>query len=253
MYFFALLLTLRALETTRSGILLEDADASAALLQAVRDKVACPGGEYLRVALLGNDQERVHIRLTRIGRGGDSPGGEVLQALAPGCALQSAEQQYEVESVDLTDPMWTGVSTWSDMLSQPVGARMRFAFATPLVTSNPAHRQGGNALPFPSPQVLFASALRQWRMLDGPPLPFVGEEITRTAGCVVSEYRLETAARILADGSHLGFLGWIEYTCRAPETTAAASLNALARLVFFTGCGHLTEWGMGVATVRIAR
>jgi len=130
---------------------------------------------------------------------------------------------------------------------------MRFAFATPLVTSTPAHRQGGNALPFPIPQVLFASALRQWRMLDGPLLPFVGEEIAQAAGCVVSEYRLETAARILAGGSHLGFLGWIEYTCRAPETTAAASLNALARLAFFTGCGYLTEWGMGVATVRIAR
>lgn len=253
MYFLALLLTLRALEATRNGILLEDADAFPALFHAIHDKVACPREGYLRGALLGNDQERVHVRLTSISRGGGSLGSRVLQALAPGVVLQCAGQRYEVESADLTDPVWTGVSTWSDMLNQPVGARMRFAFATPLVTFDPAHGQFGDAMPFPGPQVLFAGALRHWRMLDGPLLPFVGEEIAQVARCVVSEYRLETAARVLAGRSHLGFLGWIEYTCRAPETTAVASLNALARLAFFTGCGYLTEWGMGVATVTIAK
>lgn len=253
MYFLALLLTLRALEATRNGILPEDADASSALFHAIRNKVSCPREGYLRGALLGNDQERVHVRLTCISKGGGSLGSGALQALAPRVVLQCAGQRYEVESADLTDPIWTGVSTWPDMLSQPVGARMRFAFATPLVTSNPAHRQSGDALPFPGPQVFFASALRHWRMLDGPLLPLVGEEMAQAAGCVVSEYRLETAARVLAGRSHLGFLGWIEYTCRAPETTAVASLNALARLAFFTGCGYLTERGMGVATVTIAK
>ena len=252
MYFLALLLTLRALETTRSGILLEDADTSSALLHAIHGKVALHE-EDLRVALLGNDQERVHVRLTCNSTEGGSLSSRVLQALAPRCVLECSGQRYEVESVDLTDPMWTGISMWPDMLSRPSGTRMRFAFATPLVTSDPEDGQFGNALPFPDPQLLFASVLRHWRMLDGPLLPFVGEQVTQAARCLVSEYRLETAERVLAGRSHLGFLGWIEYTCRAPETTAAASLNALARLVFFTGCGHLTEWGMGVATVRIAR
>jgi CRISPR/Cas system endoribonuclease Cas6 (RAMP superfamily) len=120
------------------------------------------------------------------------------------------------------------------------------------VTSNPTHGQFNNALPFPDPPVLFASALRHWRMLDGPLLPFVGEQVALVARCVVSEYRLETAERVLAGCSHLGFLGWIEYTCRAREETAVASLNALARLAFFSGCGYLTERGMGVTTVTIA-
>ena len=252
MYFLALLFTLRALETTRNGILLEDADTSSALLQAIHDKVALHE-EYLRVALLGNDQERVHVRLTCNSKEGGSLSSRVLQALAPGCVLDCSRQWYEVESVDLTDPMWTGVSTWPDMLSQPVGARLRFAFATPLRTSNSEDGQFGNALPFPDPQVLFASVLRHWRMLDGPLLPFVGEQVAQAARCLVSEYRLETAERVLAGRSHLGFLGWIEYTCRASEAAAVASLNALARLAFFTGCGYLTEWGMGVATITLAK
>ena len=253
MYFLALLLTLRVAEATRNGMLLEDADASSALLQAIHDKVTCVREDYLRVALLGNHQEHVIARLTCISGGGGSLGAGVLQALAPGCVLQCAEYRYEVESVDLTDPMWTGISAWPDMLSQPGGTRLRFAFATPLVTSNPAREQFGNALPFPDPQVLFASALRHWRMLDGPPLPFVGEQVAQAARCLVSEYHLETDERVLAGRSYLGFLGWIEYTCRASEVDAVASLNALARLAFFTGCGYLTEYGMGTTTVRIAK
>jgi CRISPR/Cas system endoribonuclease Cas6 (RAMP superfamily) len=90
-------------------------------------------------------------------------------------------------------------------------------------------------------------------MLDGPPLPFVGEQAAQAARCLVSEYRLETGESVLAGRSHLGFLGWIEYICRASEADAVASLNALARLVFFTGCGYLTEYGMGTTTVTIAK
>ncbi len=253
MYFLALLFTLRALETTCKGVLLEDANASAALFHAIHAKVTCVREESLRVALLGNDQEHVIARLTCISGGGGSLGAGVLKALAPRCVLQCAGYKYEVESVNLTDPIWTGISAWPDMLSQSVGARLRFAFATPLVTSNPAHEQFGNALPFPDPQVLFASVLRHWRMLDGPLLPFVGEGVAQAARCLVSEYRLETAERVLAGRSHLGFLGWIEYTCRASEADAVASLNALARLAFFTGCGYLTEYGMGTTTVTIAK
>jgi len=107
-------------------------------------------------------------------------------------------------------------------------------------------------LPFPDPQTLFSSVLRHWRTLDGPFLPHSGEQITQIARCVVSEYRLETACCVLAGRPHLGFLGWIEYTCRASGARAVTSLNALARLAFFTGSGYLTEHGMGVTTVTIA-
>ena len=251
MYFLTLLLILRAVGPGRIGIPPGDTDASSFLLKAIRDKDARLLEEHLRVALLWSDQAYAHVQLTCFSKGGGSSGSTVLQALAPGSALQCAGQDYEVASVDLTNTTWTGVGTWSDMLSQPPGVRMRFAFATPLVTCNPEHRQASNALPFPDPHTFFTSSMRHWRLLDGPLLPYSGEQMTQAARCVVSEYRLETAESVLAGRLHLGFLGWIEYVCRYQEKTVVASLNALARLAFFSGSGYLTECGMGVTAVTI--
>jgi CRISPR/Cas system endoribonuclease Cas6 (RAMP superfamily) len=74
--------------------------------------------------------------------------------------------------------------------------------------------------------------------------------MVQAAGCILSEYRLETAESTTQ--AHPGFLGWVEYTCRAREIAAIASLNALARLAFFTGSGYLTGLGMGTTAVTIA-
>jgi hypothetical protein len=252
MYFLALLLTVRAQQPGRLHLPLESAGVNVSLAQAIREKDARLREGHLKAALFWSDQERARIRVTCFSRGGWSFASTLLQALAPGSALQCAGCHYEVESVDLTDSMWAAVSTWSDMLGHPACKRMRFAFATPLVTSSPAQSERLNAFPFPDPQVLFASLLRHWRMLDGPLLPFVGEHLALEARCVVSEYRLETAERVLSGRVHLGFLGWIEYACNAREAGATASLNALARLAFFTDCGYLTECGMGVSSVTIA-
>jgi hypothetical protein len=105
--------------------------------------------------------------------------------------------------------------------------------------------------PVPDPQTLFTSALRHWRLLDGPLLPYTGTRMAQVAKCVVSEYRLETADYILAGHAHPGFLGWIEYVCRTRESSVIVSLNALARLAFFSGSGYLTERGLGVTAVMI--
>lgn len=251
MYFLAILLTLRAKVPERLNISLENANESVLPLQITPGKDAYLPKGHMRAALLRRNQGLAQVRLTCCCRTGGSPGEAILQALTPGSVLQYAGQDCEVESVDLTDTLWTGVGTWPDMLSQPPGIRMRFTFATPLVTSDPDRGQVGNALPFPDPQTLFTSALRHWRLLDGPFLPYTGERMTQIARCVVSEYRLKTTEQIIADHSHLGFLGWIEYVCRTRETSVVASLNALARLTFFSGCGYLTERGMGVTSVTI--
>ncbi len=76
--------------------------------------------------------------------------------------------------------------------------------------------------------------------------------MVQAARCVVTEYCLETAESTLEEHSHPGYLGWIEYTCRTQEMTTVASLNALARLAFFTGSGYLTERGMGATAVTVA-
>jgi hypothetical protein len=82
-------------------------------------------------------------------------------------------------------------------------------------------------------------------LTPGSELRYAGQK------CVVSEYRLETADYILAGQAHPGFLGWIEYVCRTRESSVIVSLNALARLAFFSGSGYLTERGMGVTAVMI--
>ncbi len=251
MYFLAILLTLRVLEPGHPNQSIEDAHEFLRLPQVPPVMDAHLGERRVRVALLRRDQEFVQVRLTCFSRGGCSPSDEVVQALAPGSELRYVGQKYVVESVDLTDPIWTGVGTWTDMLSQPPGVRMRFTFATPLVTSDPANRQVSNALPFPDPHALFTSALRHWRLLDGPLLPYTGAQMPQVAKCVVSEYRLETADYILAGQAHPGFIGWIEYVCRTRESSVIVSLNALARLAFFSGSGYLTERGMGVTAVKI--
>ncbi len=75
----------------------------------------------------------------------------------------------------------------------------------------------------------------------------------QAARCVVTRYRLWTVKRPVAGSPRLGYLGWIEYTCRTRELAPVVSLNALARLAFFTGSGYLTEHGLGITRIAIAK
>lgn len=176
----------------------------------------------------------------------------VQQAIALGPVLQYAGQDCEVESVDLSNTRWAGTASWADMIGGCAGTRMKFVFATPLFTS-PTGERSDNALPFPNSLALFTAAHLQWQSLNGPALPYTGEQAVDLAKCMVTKYQLETVKRVFHNGSAIGYLGWIEYTCLRQDEAATASLNALARLTFFTGCGYRTEYGMGVTTVTITK
>lgn len=251
MYFLATLLTLKAIEPDQAPLFLAEKDVVIPSRQKLRFKAAFQSVSQMTAALLSSDAQRTLMRLTCCCQARDAP-GIVLQELTSRPTLEFGQRCYEVESVDCIDPVWTGISTWPDLLNEQYRVRMRFTFATPLVTVNQECASNNSALPFPVPQTLFSCLLRHWRALDGPPLPFSGEQMVQAARCVVTEYNLETTVRILEEHSHLGYLGWIEYTCRTQEITAVASLNALARLAFFTGSGYLTEQGMGATTVIVA-
>jgi hypothetical protein len=253
MYFLALLLTLRAKESGQFPLLKGGLDAFAPLLQALQDTDTLPWKERMTAALLQSNRRHALVRLTCFGKTGDPLAATPLQALAAGSVFTFSQRRYEVESVDLTDPVWTGVSAWPDLLSAHHGGRMRFTFATPLVTADQEQGQVGTALPFPDPQTFFSRVFRRWQQYDGPPLPYPGEQAVQAARCVVTRYRLWTVERTLAGSSRLGYLGWIEYTCRTRELAPVISLNALARLAFFTGSGYLTEHGLGVTRIAIAK
>lgn len=251
MYFLATLLTLKALETNRFPLPPAEKDVVIPFRQTLRSQAAFHGVSQMTVALLSGDVRYPRMRLTCCCQARDAP-GMVLQALTSRPTLEFGQQCFEVESVDCIDPIWTGISTWPDLLNEQYKMRMRFTFATPLVTVNQQCTSNNSALPFPHPLTLFSSLLCHWQSMGGPPLPYNGEQMVQAARCVVTEYRLQTAERILDDHSHLGYLGWIEYTCRVRERAAIASLNALARLAFFTGSGYLTEHGMGATAVVVA-
>jgi CRISPR-associated endoribonuclease Cas6 len=208
MYFLAALLTLKAMEPDRSPSHLADYDASLPSRQELRFKDAQLREDQMTAALLSSAAGQTLIRLTCWSKARDTP-ASVLQALTSRPRIEFAQQLYAVESVDLVDPLW------ADLQKAWQGVRMRFTFATPLVT---ARREQG----------------------------------TESKWCMLSEYRLETAENTAQTQAHPGFLGWVEYACRAGEITAIASLNALARLAFFTGSGYLTALGMGTSAVTIA-
>lgn len=251
MYFLATLLTLKAIETDQFPSFLAEKDGDIPSRQTLRSQAAFQGVSLMTAALLSSDARRTLMRLTCCSQARDAP-GMVLEALTSRPTLEFGQRCYEVESVDSIDPVWTGTSTWLDLLNEQYRMRMRFTFATPLVTINQECASNNNALPFPDPQTLFLSLLLHWRALGGPPLPYREEQMVQAARCVVTEYNLETAERTLEEHSHLGYLGWIEYTCRTREMTAVTSLNALARLAFFTGSGYLNEQGMGATAVTVA-
>ena len=69
----------------------------------------------------------------------------------------------------------------------------------------------------------------------------------------VTEQALSSAGIAVGQlaGAGFGIAGYDWPGERAPHEEAIATLNALARLTFFTGCGYLVERGMGVTVVSI--
>ena len=251
MYFLALLLTLRTRESCSFSLPLENAEMPSSLFLQADQTDALQRRKGMRVALIWHDHSHARLRLACLNMARGALRKAVQQAIAPGPVLHYAGQDCEVESVDLSNTRWAGTASWPDIVNGRPGKRMKFVFTTPLFTSPRDDRQRNTALPFPDPLTLFTAVQQQWQSLNGPMLPYSGEQAVHLAKCMVTEYHLETVKRVFPDGCSIGYLGWIEYTCLFQEEAAIASLNALARLAFFTGSGYLTERGMGVTTVGI--
>jgi len=251
MYFVALLLTVQRVEEVTAPVRSEVHNIRHVLttrlyhlerLQLQQDDVT--------VALLRSEQQRALVRLTICGRE-ETPIPAILQAVTTQSSLRYNQGRYEVESIDLTHPRWTGISTWHELLAGRAGRFMRFEFATPLITAEPDHHQSSDALPFPEPLPLFSSLAHRWRTLGGPTLAGSVEQLVRASECVVSRYRLRSQSVAVSNHVHIGYLGWIEYECRTLTPSCVAALNALTRLAFFTGTGFLTAHGFGSTATRI--
>jgi hypothetical protein len=251
MYFAAALLTLGIVRDTHPPGQAEPQGLPLALTSALRSAPALPPQVHLTASQLRLRERRALVRLTLC-----SPDeGAVTAILNEAASLRSlrvGRRCYEVERIDLGDPAWSGLATWADVYNGKPGRFMRFSFATPLITAELVKPpQVGNALPFPEPLLLFQCLGKSWGGLGGAPLPYDVEHLVRASGCVVSSYRLRTLS--VEDGPQalVGYLGRIEYECRAPDSPCLAPLNALTRLAFFTGVGYGTERGLGTTLTEI--
>jgi hypothetical protein len=250
MYFVALLLTVRCIEEARTQEYRENRDIHHVLADYHCSLAASHRQKDITLSLLRCEPQHALLRLTICGRE-ETPVSAILETALPSL-FQHGHGHYEVQAIDLTNPRWAGISTWADLLPQQTERFMHFSFATPLITAEPGSQQNRNVLPFPEPLPLFSSLAHRWQMLGGPALAGSAEQLIRASACVVSKYRLRSLTREGSLPAPVGYLGWIEYECLRYNPWAIASLNALARLAFFTGTGYLTAYGMGSTTTRLS-
>jgi CRISPR-associated endoribonuclease Cas6 len=249
MYFVALLLTVRCIEEARTTEYREARDIHHVFADYQRSHAASHRQDDITLSLLRCEPPHALLRLTICGRE-ETPVSAILEKALPSL-FQHGHGHYEVQAIDLNNPRWAGISTWADLLPQQPERFMHFSFATPLITAEPDRQQNRNVLPFPEPLPLFSSLAQRWQTLGGPTLAGSADQLIRASACVVSKYRLRSLTRESSLPAPVGHLGWIEYECLR-YNPAITSLNALARLAFFTGAGYLTAYGMGSTTTRLS-
>jgi len=250
MYLIALLLTLRLVEEEQAPFPMESQALVCAIRRLLRQETMHRQTQGITVALLGSDGQSARIRLSLSGSDVTSVIAG-LHALAARSPLHLGQRYYEVVSIDLAHPLWSRVNSWADILAPSAARLMHFSFATPLITREPTNQTSREALPFPEPVPLFSGLIDSWLELGGPELPADARQLLQTTDCVISYYRFRTCPVAIGEHSFTGYLGWIEYECRRSDHPYLASLNALARLAFFTGAGYHTAQGMGVTIVSL--
>jgi hypothetical protein len=129
---------------------------------------ACP--HLLTVACLRSDHQQTVLRLT-LAEQQNGTLSQLVHRIHSGQPILLCQRRGEIRTFDMSDPIWTGMSTWADIQTPQGNASFRFNFATPLITALPLVKQSLDALPFPEPETVFARAVEQWQSLSGPSFP----------------------------------------------------------------------------------
>ena len=249
MYFIAFLLTLGSDQTE----MYHSCPAPHVLCTMLKRFLSQQQGphDFIRVAIFSRDGAKTTFRITIGESRGEGQASNVLETILSLTSVLLDQKTYEIESVDLTTSLWTGISTWSDIMQEKKSSLMHFSFLTPLLTATSTRDQCSKAVPFPELVPLFFHVTQLWNSMHGPELSQDIEQLVQRSECVVSHYNVHTVSLEVEDGFHTGYLGWIEYESRVRESEAVLLLNALARFASFTGLGDLTEYGMGATAVTL--
>lgn len=250
MHHIALLLTLRLIKEEQDPFPIEAQALACAIWRLLQQDTLHRQKLRITAAVLGKDKESICVRLSFSGSDVTSVINSLYE-LAARPPLHLCQRRYHIASIDLDHPLWSRVNSWADITSPSTARIMHFSFATPLITKEPTNQTSRDALPFPEPITLFSSVFDSWLGLGGPTLPADASRLVQITDCVISLYRFRTCPVAIGEHSCTGYLGWIEYECRQSDHPYVASLNALARLAFFTGAGYHTAQGMGATSVRL--
>jgi CRISPR-associated endoribonuclease Cas6 len=193
---------------------------------------------HITVYPLKSDEGEQRVRVTVSGQHALTATHTLLSALAGQAVLHCGHQSYRVLSADLLAP---------SLSSRPA---LRLRFVTPAIFTGTAEGSVQGEV-FPQPLQVFSGLLDRWSQLGGPALPCGVLSWLQSYECIVSDYRLRAEPIALSGRAesatvYPGWKGWIAYTCRAPQVAYMSTLQALARLAWFTGVGDSTEVGLGV-------
>lgn len=261
MYFVALLLQLKLRGPHSKLTVADGVYAHAAILNVITEVDAEAGrklhemrrNKRISIALIDSTKDSATLRLTFMAEDGLAYANMLVNRLVAYPTLRLGNVIGEVDAVNLADPDWAGVSTWADFVDHHENS-FQFRFITPTAITKRGHGHTRYVSLYPDPLSVFSGLARRWQALNGPKLPHDLAEFIEKGGCVVSRYNLQTIEFNMEGHTQIGFVGRVVYKCRTTnQVEYIAALNALARLVPFTGVGYQTARGMGAVQVLTSK
>ncbi len=232
--------------------------AHAAIFRAITDEDAGVGrklhdmrrNKRVTIAIVDSTKEIATLRVTFMAQDGLTYANALINALSSRPVLRLGRTTCAVEAVNLANPNWARISTWSDFTEfENPARRIHFRFVTPTGITKRDDAGSRFISLYPEPLDIFSGLARRWQALDGPALPSDLEKFIRAGGCVVSRHKLHTVEFRTKERTQIGFVGQVVYECRKKEIEYVAALNGLAQLAHFTGVGYQTARGMGAVQV----
>lgn len=257
MYFVALLLQLKLRGPHSKLTVADGVYAHAAILNTITEVDAEAGrklhemrrNKRISIALI----DSATLRLTFMAEDGLAYANMLVNRLAAYPTLRLGSVIGEVDTVNLADPDWAGISTWADFVDNYENS-LQFRFITPTAITKRGQGNTRYMSLYPDPLSIFSSLARRWQALNGPKLPHNLAEFIESGGCVVSRHNLHTIEFSMEGHTQIGFVGRAVYKCRTTDQVEyIAALNALARLAPFTGVGYQTARGMGAVQVLTSK
>jgi CRISPR-associated endoribonuclease Cas6 len=231
----------------------------AALMHKISD-VNLPLGQVLHdlqrnkcitMALLPRPDGGSQLRLTFMGSQGLAYAQSLITSLSKQKTIRIGKVLCDIDEVVVGGTPLTGVSSWFDLMSGPIGRVLHFQFLAPTAIMKKDSNGERYTSLFPDTRDVFAGLARRWIALAGPELPLDLLEFIEDGGCVVANHELRTLEWRLPERTQIGFVGHTVYFCRIQSPTHVAALNALTRFAFFAGVGYQTARGMGATIASV--